>query len=553
MGKEMTKIWGIDLGTTYSCIAYVDEHGKPVVVKNNEGDLITPSVVCFDNNNVTVGKVAKASAVLYHDAVVSFVKREMGNPNYLFPYDGKTYRAETISSFILKKLVADAEQQTGEKITEVVITCPAYFGDNEKAATKKAGELAGLKVHSILAEPTAAAIAWGKARTDEQVVLVYDLGGGTFDITMINVSPAAIEVIVTGGDHNLGGKDWDDTLIDYFITQYHQQTGETDALREDAETYSVLVDLAESSKKLLTAKEKAPVTFVSPSGKRVKIELTREKFEELTASLLERTVQLTHDMLQEAKKKGHTTFSEILLVGGSTRMPQVTERLQKEFDVSISSFDPDEAVAKGAALFGHGMALSKQVEEVYKGLNGGKPNDGEHTDQRLIDEAKRLVAEKEGMTIEGLSVSTKKIINVISKSFGVKTRSKNDGKIYVSNLIFKNTSVPTKVTEKFGTYEADQTSIQVLILENESSDDCFLYEPRKVTELGEATLGLPPNLPQGSPIIITFNLTEDGRLDLEAVEGTRGEKINITIQTNSVIQGEEYEKARKQSNELQVS
>ena len=373
----MTKIWGIDLGTTYSCIAYVDEHGKPVVVKNNEGDLITPSVVYFENNNVTVGKVAKASAVLYPDAVVSFVKRQMGNPNYLFEYDGQTYRAETISSFILKKLVADAEQQSGEKITEVVITCPAYFGINEREATKKAGELAGLKVHSILAEPTAAAIAWGKAHSDEQVVLVYDLGGGTFDITMINVSHAAIEVIVTGGDHHLGGKDWDDILIDYFITQYHQQTGETDDLREDADTYSALVDLAESSKKLLTAKEKAPVVFVSPSGKRVKIELTREKFEELTASLLERTVQLTHDMLQEAKKKGHTTFSEILLVGGSTRMPQVAERLRREFNVSISSFDPDEAVAKGAALFGLGRAISKEVDEVYKALNSGKPNNGE--------------------------------------------------------------------------------------------------------------------------------------------------------------------------------
>jgi molecular chaperone DnaK (HSP70) len=208
MSKQVQKIYGIDLGTTYSSIAHVDEHGKAVLIQNAESSTSTPSVVFFDGDEIIVGDVAKESAALYPHDVVTFVKRSMGEPNFLFENKSQSYHAEEISNYIIRKIIQDAEQNTGDKIKDIVITCPAYFGINEREATRKAGEIAGFNVHQIINEPTAAAISYGMVDSDdERVVLVYDLGGGTFDITMIDIKPESIEVICTGGDHNLGGKD----------------------------------------------------------------------------------------------------------------------------------------------------------------------------------------------------------------------------------------------------------------------------------------------------------------------------------------------------------
>ncbi|MFO7838984.1 MAG: Hsp70 family protein, partial [Desulfosalsimonadaceae bacterium] len=218
MGKQGKRIFGIDLGTTYSSAAYVDEFGKAVIIPNAENERITPSVVFFDGDAVVVGDVAKESAKLYPNEVVSFVKRSMGEPNFVFEYNNEEYRAEELSAYILKKLAQDAAQYLGETVEDVVITCPAYFGINEREATRKAGEIAGFNVRQIINEPTAAAIAYGTLdTTDNRVVLVYDLGGGTFDITMIDIRKDSVEVVCTGGDHNLGGKDWDDRIVTYMV------------------------------------------------------------------------------------------------------------------------------------------------------------------------------------------------------------------------------------------------------------------------------------------------------------------------------------------------
>lgn len=346
----MGKVFGIDLGTTYSCIAYIDENGKPVVLKNAEGDLTTPSAVFFETQtDVTVGSAAKESAKMYPEQVVTFIKRSIGQPGFSLNLNGIDMKPEEISSYILKKVVKDAEDTLrmegklgdDEQIRDVVITCPAYFGVTERDATKAAGVIAGLNVLAIINEPTAAAITYGVTDDSQnKTVLVYDLGGGTFDITMINIKPGEIRVICTGGDHNLGGKDWDDRVLMYLAEQYQSETGTPDSILEDAETLQELSLAAERAKKLLSAKEKAPVA-VNYMGERVRVELTREKFDELTEDLLTRTIDLTREMFKEAEKKGFTQndVSEILLVGGSSKMPQVMSRVKSAFGIETKMFD----------------------------------------------------------------------------------------------------------------------------------------------------------------------------------------------------------------------
>ncbi len=555
----MNKVFGIDLGTTYSCIAYVDEHGKPVVVKNAEGETTTPSVVFFESaDNIVVGQAAKETAKVNPNEVVSFIKRSMGDANFLFTYQDKNYRPEEISGYILRKLVNDAQQQLGEPITDVVITCPAYFGINEREATKRAGEIAGLQVRQIINEPTAAAIAYGATESENhQVVLVYDLGGGTFDITMIEIKPDAIEVICTGGDHNLGGKDWDDRVVQYLAQQFQEQTGRYDDILDDPETSQELQLSAEKLKKTLTQRDRAP-TPVTHGGERVKVELTIEKFNELTQDLLERTISLTHDMLNEANKKGYQRFDEFLLVGGSTRMRQVAPRVTQEFSIQPKMFDPDEAVAKGAALYGWKLSIGDELVKRIAAATGKTIPEvqkmaAEEIPQALLQKAEKEVANLTGFTLGAVKKSRVKIKNVTSKSFGVIAFVDNDQtKEWVFNLVLKNTTVPTEVTRRFGTSEAHQETVQIRIMENEVTDAQTM--PEIAVEIGTALLeNLPPKLPAGSPIDITFQLNEEGRLELTAIEVTGGRTISVTIQTASVIQGEELEEAKARSQAIVVS
>lgn len=551
----MEKVFGIDLGTTYSCISYVDEFGKPIIIPNSENERITPSVVFFDGDNVIVGNVAKENSKIYPTDVVSFIKRSMGDSEFFFEHDEKIYRPEEITSFILRKLVGDAENNLGEAIKDVVITCPAYFGINEREATKAAGEIAGLNVREVLNEPTAAAIAYGMDNTEDKVVLVYDLGGGTFDISMIDIKKDSIKVICTGGDHNLGGKDWDDRIISYMQDQFREQTERDEDILSDMETWQELQLLAERAKKTLSQREKAPLS-INFDGDRAKVTLTREKFEEITSDLLQRTITLTNDMLEEAKAKGYTNFDEILLVGGSSRMPIVKETIKEEFSIEPKLFDPDEAVAKGAAIYGNKLSLNDELVKriaAYSGEDEKKVKENleqNEISQNIMEKAVKELADDTGFTISAVKAANVNISNVVSKSFGV-IAINGDEKEIVSNLILKNSQVPSEITKIYGTSENNQESVLIRIMENESNGD--VLEKELANEIGTAELNLPDSLPYNSPIKITFKLNNEGILEMSAVEGTENRTVQSTIKTTSVIQGEELERAKEKSKNIIVS
>lgn len=551
----MNKIFGIDLGTTYSCISYVDEYGRPVVVPNAENERITPSVVFFDEDNVIVGDVAKENSKMYPEDVAAFVKRSMGDENFYFEHNGKAYHPEEISSFILRKLVGDAENILGEKIEDVVITCPAYFGINEREATRLSGEIAGLNVRGILNEPTAAALSYGMDSEENKVVLVYDLGGGTFDITMIDISKDSIKVICTGGDHNLGGKDWDDALIAYMANQYKEITGKEEDILEDKETCQELQLLAEKVKKTLSQREKAPIS-INYEGERAKIEITREKFDELTYDLLQRTVNLTDEMLEEAKKKNYTSFDEILLVGGSSRMPQVGKIIKEKYHIEPKIFDPDEAVSKGAALYGWKLSVNDELINRISMETGQTPEnvkqniDENKIEENIVEKAAKQVADDTGYTLSAVKASNVRVVNVVSKSFGVVTYN-NEGKEVIYNLILKNSEVPAEFTERFGTHDENQENVLIRVVEDELNDRVIDLDYGK--EIGQAELTLPENLPANSPIDITFKLNEEGRLEITGIEAVEKREVKTTIDTSSVIKGKELEEAKERNKNIEVS
>src|SRR5882724_6243605 len=348
------RVYGIDLGATYSCIAYVDKHGTPVVLPNAEGDLTTPSVVYFENpNQVVVGQAAKEVVATHPDLCVSTVKRAMGDSNWERSFFGLTYKPQDISSFILRKLVIGAEKITGEKIEDVVISCPAYFGVLEKEATKQAGVLAGLNVLYVIPDSIAAALAYGIEQDQEQVILVFDLGGIAFDISLIEIKKGQIAVISTSGDHQLGGRDWDDAIISYLTQKFEEATGiSADMLLEDQKTYQELLNVAERCKKVLSSRQLVTDT-IRFGGEQVDVGLSRETFEEITAQYLERTLLLTEQEIERARAEGFTKIHQILLVGGSTYMPQVIRSIKQRFPFEVRQFDPNQAVAKGAAIFGY--------------------------------------------------------------------------------------------------------------------------------------------------------------------------------------------------------
>jgi len=557
----MGKVFGIDLGTTYSCIAYIDANGKPVVLKNAEGDLTTPSVVFFESQtDVTVGAAAKESSKMYPEQVVTAIKRSIGQPGFALNINGVEMKPEEISSYILKKIVKDAEDSLrmegnlgdDEQVKDVVITCPAYFGVAERDATKAAGVIAGLNVMSIINEPTAAAITYGV--TDDnanKTVLVYDLGGGTFDITMINIKPGEIRVICTGGDHNLGGKDWDERVLMYLAEQYQNETGTPDNILEDAETLQELILSAERAKKLLSAKEKAPVA-VNYMGERVRVELTREKFDELTEDLLTRTIDLTREMFKEAEKKGfkQSDVSEILLVGGSSKMPQVMSRVKSEFGIETKMFDPDESVAKGAAIYANKMSefnivleeIAKQqgktVEEVKEQVDTGKMD--------LEKEAKKANIPMLGGSLPGQDV---KIINVSSRSFGIAAYQNDEQKLF--NIIIKNAELPATATQSFCPRYDNQASVSLDVYECLSSDEIVDMDLGK--EIGKAELTLPSGITRDTGIEVTFRLDEAGLLHLHAKELKAGREIDAEFQTTEALSAEEMSNAIRRSNNSSVN
>ena len=550
----MDEIFGIDLGTTYSCIAHVDEFGKAVVVQNFENERTTPSVVFFeDDGSVIVGNEAKNMLKTDLDKVVSFVKRNMGDPNFSYSRNGIQYKPEEISSYILKKLVKDASKQLGLEIKDVVITCPAYFGFNEKEATKIAGEIAGLNVKSIINEPTAAALAYSIDQQQDQTVLIYDLGGGTFDITMIQVKPESIEVIVTGGDHDLGGKNWDNALMGYFAEKFKEDTGLEDDIFSDPLTFGDLQINAESAKKTLTTRDKTTVTVLYDTN-RPRIEITKEKFDELTKDLAERTIMLTNQMLGEAKEKGYTSFDKILLVGGSTKMLQIREILEQHYpSVPIEDFDQDESVAKGAAIYGRQLAINGEVIKRLAEKTGKTEDEVKLDDVSEVElsNVQQEIADKIGFTLGAVQKAGKKISNVISKSFGVLAYV-NDDEQKVVNMIKKQTTLPVEISQKFSTHSANQDNVEIVIYENELSDDQVDVLMSK--EICKGIIdGIPDGLPAGSPIQVTFKINSEGLLDVYAIELTGNKGLNLTVETDSVIRGEEREAAKERNKAIKLS
>jgi len=558
MMEQAKRIFGIDLGTTYSSIAYVDEYGKAVIIPNAENERVTPSVVFFDDDSIVIGDVAKESSKLYPNEVVSFVKRSMGEPNFIFLNNSEEYRAEEISAYVLKKLAQDAEQFLGEPVSEVVITCPAYFGINEREATRKAGEIAGFNVRHIINEPTAAAIAYGSLDSSEdRVVLVYDLGGGTFDVTMIDIRKDSVEVICTGGDHNLGGKDWDDRLVAHMVELFQNETGTDEDILDDPDTWQDLQLSAEKAKKILSQRPKTPIS-VTHGGERVKMVIGREKFEEITEDLLERTIEFTREMLEEAKNKGYQSFDEIILVGGATRMPQIKTRIEENFSVTPKVFDPDESVAKGAAIYGWKLGLNDGlIERVSQKTN--KPIEQIEDISVMIEsneisakdfkEAAQEVADQTGYTLPSIERSMLKVRNVTSKSFGIVAHTPEDDEI-VFNIVLRNTTVPISLKKNFYTAIMDQKTVLIRIMESETSRVEVPLD--HAVEIKTAVLNLPPNLPADLPIEITFTLNEEGQLHITAMETSESRQIEVTVDTASVIQGEDLEKAKARSQNLVV-
>lgn len=559
----MNKVLGIDLGTTYSCVAYIDENNKPVVLKNSEGDLTTPSVVYFeDGNEVLVGESAKESSKIYPEKSVAFIKRSMGQPNANVFVNDKEMTPPEVSSYILKKIVTDAcdtlrmegKISDEEDIKDVVITCPAYFGINERSATKTAGELAGLNVLQIINEPTAAAITYGVAdNKSDKVVLVYDLGGGTFDVTIIHIKPGEIDVVCTGGDHTLGGKDWDDTIIMYVDDEFCRQTGTSESILDDPETLQEITLSVEKAKKLLTSKEKAPIS-VNYKGKRARIELTREKFNELTKPLLDRTIALTQDMIKEAGKKGYApdSIDEILLVGGSSKMPQVEKIIKETFNKDPKMFDPDEAVAKGAAIFASkeneynilldelAAATGQDKKKLKDDIESGKT-----TAAAVASAAGAPIAARRLMSSEGI-----KIKNVSSRSFGTIALN-NNGEEKLFNIIFKNDSLPKESTQSFYPSADGQKDIRIRVLENLSSD--AEIDPSLGSDIGEAQLTLPPGINKSTVINITFKLNTAGLLEIKATETKENTSVESKFEVKEDLGEEEKTEAMRRVSDANLS
>ena len=562
--SNIGKVFGIDLGTTYSCIAYIDENNKPVVVKNMEGELTTPSVVYFETKeDIIVGESAKESSKMYPDEVVQFIKRSMGKPNSNLKINGVDMSPPEISSYILKKIVGDAVENLkiegkladDEDIKDVVITCPAYFGINERTATQTAGELAGLNVIQIINEPTAAAITYGVADDSvEKTVLVYDLGGGTFDVTMIHIQPGEIKVVCTGGDHNLGGKDWDDKVLLYLDDEFQRQTKKSESVLDDPETLQELVLATEKAKKLLTSKEKAPIS-INYKGERVRIELTRDKFDSLTNDLLERTIKLTDDMFKEAEKKGYSknSVNEILLVGGSSKMPQVSRRVKEAFNIPTKMFDPDESVAKGAALFADrknelnilldeiAEKTGQSKEDLKMALDLGKTDINSLAESANIDTSERKYLG---------SSDDIKISNVSSRSFGTVAYN-NQKQLKLFNLIFKNDTLPKEATDIFYPASGKQKNINIQVLENLSSDKAI--DPKLGSEIGSVILDLPKDVDENTEIALTFKLNEEGLLELKAIERKNNTYIEARFETKEGLNEEEMSSAMRRVEDSSVS
>ena len=497
----MGKIIGIDLGTTNSCVA-VMEGGKPVVIANTEGARTTPSVVAFTKTGERlVGEPAKRQAVTNAEKTISSIKRHMGT-DYKVAIDDKKFSPQEISAMILQKLKTDAENYLGEKVTEAVITVPAYFNDAERQATKDAGKIAGLDVKRIINEPTAAALAYGLDNENEQKIMVYDLGGGTFDVSIIEIGDGVIEVLATAGDNRLGGDDFDQKITEYMLADFKQKEGVD--LSGDKMALQRLKEAAEKAKKELSSSTTTNInlpfiTATAEGPKHFDMDLTRAKFDELTHDLVERTAEPVNRALKDA---GLTSgeLSKVLLVGGSTRIPAVQDKVKQLTGHEPSkTLNPDECVAIGASIQGGKLAGDAGAGEIL-----------------LLD-----------VTPLSLSIET---------MGGVATR-----------LIESNTTIPTKKSQIFSTAADNQTAVDINVVQGERQ---FARDNKS---LGQFRLdGIPPARRGVPQIEVTFDIDANGIVNVSAKDLGTGKEQHITITAGSNMSDDDIEKAVKEAAEYEA-
>jgi molecular chaperone DnaK len=491
----MSKIIGIDLGTTNSCVA-VMEGGEATVIPNPEGNRTTPSAVAFKNGERQVGEVAKRQAITNPNTILS-IKRHMGS-DYKVDVEGKAYTPQEISAIILQKLKSDAESYLGETVEKAVITVPAYFNDSQRQATKDAGKIAGLEVMRIINEPTAAALAYGLDKEDQdQTILVYDLGGGTFDVSILELGDGIFEVKATAGDNKLGGDDFDQKIIDYLVDQFKKENGID--LSQDKMALQRLKDAAEKAKKDLSGVTQTQISLpfitADASGpKHLEVTLTRAKFEELTADLVEKTMGPTRQALQDAGLSAGD-IDKVILVGGSTRIPAVQEGIKKITGKDPhKGINPDEVVALGAAI--QGGVLAGDVKDVV-------------------------------------------LLDVTPLSLGIETM----GGVF-TKLIERNTTIPTSKSQIFSTAADNQTAVDIHVLQGERQ----MAADNKT--LGRFQLTDIPPAPRGVPQIeVSFDIDANGIVNVRAVDKGTNKEQSITIKSSSGLSDEEIDRMVKEAEE----
>lgn len=488
----MGKVVGIDLGTTFSAVAIVNEEGIPEIIPNSEGKNTTPSVVFFPETDgeeePLVGEMAKRSAIGSSRDVAAFVKRDMGNPDFKFSTsNGHDFSAEEISAIILKKLKMDAEMALGEEVTDAVITVPAYFDDARRVATKQAGRIAGLNVLRVLNEPTAAAISYGFSNEMNGCVLVYDLGGGTFDVTVMEVREGNFDVIATNGDRDLGGKDFDDRIANECVSMMKEQGAEGD-LYEDTELMAAIKEKAELAKISLSNIKLANI-IIPHNGKQYRLKITRERFEEIISDLINRTTGMVEDVLDDASKTW-SDIDRVLLVGGSTRIPRVRDAMKqlsgKDFELDIN---PDEAVALGAAI------QAKLCER-------------ENIDSQSDAEGAASL-----LPIPTVSGTPIVISDVTSQALGVIMIDPDTGEERNYVIIPRNAKIPVKGDTVGSTLVDQQASINVRVTQGEDPD------VRYCVVIGSKEIPLPP-YPKGAPLIISYAYDIDQTVYVEVFDET---------------------------------